>query len=320
MDVLTDALEAIHVTSLLSGRLELTAPWGMRKAPKSPGFFVVIRGTAWFEMDGLDAPVQLGSGDLVLLPHGLAHSLRDALTTPLVSSEQIFTGCPRRQNCQPGGVFTYGGGGALTSIVGGKIEFENGPTNPLLRSLPPMIHVRGDNGTPMPWLDTCLQFIAMEMSSGQPGASTIVSRLADILFVQAIRAHVIASGADAKGWLRALSDPHIGKALSLIHEQPNAPWSVETLAAEVAMSRSAFAARFSELVEEPPLTYLTRWRMQRASKLLRSSNDTIATVASKVGYDAEAAFSKAFKRWMGNAPGAFRKAQTITDSGSFNSR
>jgi len=147
----------------------------------------------------------------------------------------------------------------------------------------------------------------MEMSSGQPGAATIVSRLADILFVQAIRAHVAARGADAKGWLRALSDQQIGKALSLIHERPNAPWSVETLADEVAMSRSAFAARFSELVEEPPLTYLTRWRMQRASKLLRTSDDTIATVASKVGYDAEAAFSKAFKRWMGSAPGAFRR-------------
>ncbi len=307
MDVLTDALEAIHVTSLLSGRLELSAPWGIRKAPKSPGFFVVTRGTCWFQMDGLDAPIQLYGGDLVLLPHGHAHSLRDSLATPLVSAEQVFGGCPQRKNCQPGGVFAFGGGGAVTTLVGGKIQFEDAGTNPLLRSLPPMIHVRGDNGTPMPWLDTCLQFIAMEMSSGQPGASTIVSRLADILFVQAIRAHVQSSGAHAKGWLSALSDPQIGKALSLIHEQPHAPWSVESLASEVAMSRSSFSARFGELVEEPPLTYLTRWRMQRASKLLRTGDDTIATVAGKVGYDAEAAFSKAFKRWMGTAPGAYRR-------------
>ena len=307
MDVLTDALEAIHVTSLLSGRLELTAPWGIRKAPKSPGFFVVTRGTCWFEMDGVDAPLQVSGGDLVLLPHGHAHSLRDSLTTPLVPAEQVFEACPQRKNCQPGGVFAYGGGGAATTLVGGKIEFEDAGTNPLLRSLPPMIHVRGDNGTPMPWLDTCLQFIAMEMSSGQPGASTIVSRLADILFVQAIRAHVVSNGANAKGWLSALSDPQIGKALALIHEQPHAPWSVESLASAVAMSRSSFSARFGELVEEPPLTYLTRWRMQCATKLLRSGDDTIATVAGKVGYDAEAAFSKAFKRWMGLAPGAYRR-------------
>ena len=311
MDVLTDALESIHIKSLLSGRLELSAPWGIHKAPKSPGFFVVTRGTCLFEMDGLDAPVQVCGGDLVLLPHGRAHSLRDALTTPVVPAEQLFDGCPQRKNCQPGGVFHFGGGGAVTTIVGGKITFEDGPANPLVRSLPPMIHVRGDNGTPMPWLDTCLQFIATEMSSGQPGASTIVSRLADILFVQAIRAHVLASGAEARGWLSALSDPQIGKALALIHERPAAPWSVESLASDVAMSRSAFAARFSELVEEPPLTYLTRWRMQHASKLLRAGDETIAAVASKVGYDAEAAFSKAFKRWMGSAPGAYRRDARI---------
>jgi AraC-like DNA-binding protein len=310
MDVLTDALEAIHVTSLLSGRLELSAPWGIHKAPKSPGFFVVTRGTCWLEMDGLDAPVQVCGGDLVLLPHGHAHTVRDSLTTTPVPAEQLFSGCPQRKNCQPGGVFAFGGGGALTTIVGGKITFEDAATNPLLRSLPPMIHVRGDNGTPLPWLNTCLQFIAMEMSSGQPGASTIVSRLADILFVQAIRAHVLDSGVNAKGWLSALSDPQIGRALALIHEQPHAPWSVESLASEVAMSRSSFAARFGELVEEPPLTYLTRWRMQRASKLLRSGDETIAAVAGKVGYDAEAAFSKAFKRWMGAAPGQYRRAGT----------
>mgnify|MGYP003704716441 CR=1 FL=1 len=124
---------------------------------------------------------------------------------------------------------------------------------------------------------------------------------------QAIRAHVAQSGAEAKGWLRALSDPQIGRALALIHERPGDPWTVESLAEAVAMSRSAFAARFSELVEEPPLTYLTRWRMQRASRLLRAGGDTVAAVAAKVGYDAEAAFSKAFKRWMGLAPGAFRR-------------
>lgn len=311
MDVLTDTLEAIHIKSLLSGRLELSAPWGIRKAPKSPGFFVVTRGTCWFEMDGADAPVQVSGGDFVLLPHGSSHTLRDALTTTPVPAESLFSGCPERKNCQPGGVFRFGGGGAVTTLVGGKIEFEDGAASPLLRSLPPMIHIRGDQGTPLPWLDTCLQFIATEMLSGQPGASTIVSRLADILFVQAIRAHVAQSGAEAKGWLRALSDPHIGQALALMHERPGHAWTVEALAEAVAMSRSAFAARFSELVEEPPLTYLTRWRMQRASKLLRSSDDTIADVAAKVGYDAEAAFSKAFKRWAGVAPGLFRRDGTL---------
>lgn len=306
MDVLTDTLAAIQVKSMLSGRFELTAPWGFRGEPKLPGFLVVTRGSCWLEVEG-ESPVELGSGDFVFMPHAQAYTVRDQPTTPVAPILQILGDCPRRRACQPGGVFSWGGGGAATTLVGGKFQFNDGDNNPLLRSLPAVVHIRGDKGTPMPWLDTSLQFIANEMASGQPGAETIVSRLADILLVQAIRAHVAQSGAGAKGWLRALSDPHVGQALGLIHEEPHGPWTVESLAARVGMSRSAFAARFSELVEEPPLTYLTRWRMQHATRLLRSSSVTISEVAGKVGYDAEAAFSKAFKRWTGSAPGAFRR-------------
>ena len=268
---------------------------------------VITRGTCWLEVDGV-APLQLDGGDFVLLSQGLPYTLRDQHSTPVTAIAEILCGRPVRQNCQPGGVFSFGGGGTLTTLVGGRIFFEDGDKNPLLRSLPPVIHIRGDEGTPMRWLAASLQFIALEMAAGEPGAETIVSRLADILFVQAIRAHIANSGAAAKGWLRALSDPHIGHALRLIHERPHDPWTVESLAARVAMSRSAFAARFNELVEEPPLTYVTRWRMQQATRLLRSTSATIGEVAGQVGYDAEAAFSKAFKRWMGAAPGAYRRA------------
>jgi AraC-like DNA-binding protein len=306
MDVLTDALEAIHVKGMASGRLELTAPWGLVGEPKQPGFIVVTRGMCWLELQDT-APVQLGAGDFVLLSQGVSYSVRDQLSTPVTPILEIMKGCPKRRDCQPGGVFSYGGGGAQTTLVGGKFQFDDADKNPLLRSLPPMIHIRGDQGTPMPWLDNSLQLIAAEMASGQPGAETIVSRLADILFVQAIRAHIAQSGSTAKGWLRALSDPQIGQALRLIHESPREPWTVESLAARAGMSRSAFAARFSELVEEPPLTYLTRWRMHHATRLLRTSSVTISEVADRVGYDAEAAFSKAFKRWMGTAPGAYRR-------------
>lgn len=304
MDVLTDALEAIHVKSMLTGRLELTAPWGLGPALLKPSFLVVTRGACWMQVEDA-APVQLSGGDFVMLPHGVDHSVRDQLTSTVIPVNEALSSGPQRRECQPGGVFRFGGGGAETTLIAGTFQFDHGDSNPLLRALPKMIHIRGDKGTPMPWLDASLQFISMEMTSGQPGAETIVSRLADILFVQAIRAHV-ANSADTRGWLRALSDPQIGQALSLIHERPHEPWTVESLAAGVAMSRSVFAARFSDLVEEPPLTYLTRWRMQRATRLLRSGAATIAEVADQVGYDAEAAFSKAFKRWVGTAPGAYR--------------
>lgn len=291
---------------MLSGRFELSAPWGFRGEKKQASFLVVTRGSCWLRIDGEES-VHLGGGDFVLMPHATSYEVRDQPDTPATPILEILGGCPQRRDCQPGGVFSWGGGGAQTTLVGGKFDFDDGIKNPLLRALPSMIHIRGDQGTPMPWLDASLQFIAMEMKSGQPGAETIVSRLADIFFVQAIRAHITQSGSNAKGWLRALSDQHVGQALSLIHEAPHAPWTVDSLAGRVGMSRSAFAARFSELVEEPPLTYLTRWRMHHATRLLRSGSDTISVVAGKVGDDAEAAFSKAFKRWMGTAPGAFRR-------------
>ena len=212
-----------------------------------------------------------------------------------------------RPPCQPGGIFHYGGGGALTTIIGGCFAVEDAEPVRLISALPAVIHVKGDRGTPVQWLEASLHFVASEMAAGQPGAQTVVSRLADILFVHAVRAYLAESGQDAKGWLRGLLDPQIGHALALIHQRPEAPWTVQSLATAVGMSRSAFASRFSELVEEPPLAYLTRWRMHKASRLLAGGTSGIGEVASRVGYEAEAAFSKAFKRWVGHAPGAYRR-------------
>jgi AraC-like DNA-binding protein len=310
MDVLTDALEAIHLKSVIHGRMELTAPWGFRVDGGRPGFFVVTRGTCWLAVEGGEKH-QLAGGDYVLLPRGHAHVLMDHPATPPRPVAEVFDkgGEKGGKGCQPGGIVHYGGGGALTTVVGGSFLFEDGEKSPLVASLPPVVHVKGDRGTAVQWLETSLQFVASEMAAGQPGAETVVSRLADILFVQAVRAHVLQSGDDAKGWLRALVDPQIGAALSLIHERPDEAWTVQSLAARVAMSRSAFAVRFARLVDEPPLTYVTRWRMDKASRLLRTSHASIGEIAGRVGYDAEAAFSKAFKRWMGVPPGAYRRAQ-----------
>jgi len=305
VDVLTDVLESIRVRSLVSGRFEFTAPWALRIDSGRPGFLVVTRGTCWLEADDA-VPVQLAGGAFVLLPRAPGYVIRDSRRTRPVSASELKKTCTHHRGCQPGGVFQYGGGGALTTLVGGSFEAETGIGNPLLASLPSIIHVRSDQGTPVQWLESTLQFMSSEMASGQPGAATVVSRLADILFVQAVRAH-LAQSPERAGWLRALVDPQIGQALGAIHEQPGAPWTVESLAASVGMSRSAFAARFAQLVGEPPLTYLTRWRMTRASRLLLSGSTSIGRIASEVGYDAEAAFSKAFRRWNGRAPGTYRR-------------
>jgi AraC-like DNA-binding protein len=153
-----------------------------------------------------------------------------------------------------------------------------------------------------------LQFIAWEVAAGKPGAHTVVSRLADILFIQIVRGYLAGLPEDATGWLGALKDQQIGAALTLIHQNPERDWTVLALAEQVAMSRSAFAARFNRIVGEPPLHYLTRWRMQKAAGLLREGQASLAEIAEQVGYDSEAAFSKAFKRAIGSAPGAYRRA------------
>jgi AraC-like DNA-binding protein len=310
MDVLTDVLEGARMKSGLYGRLELTAPWGLSFDRAAPHFYVVTRGTCWLQANREGNPIQLGGGDLVFLPKGGRHAIKDAPSTPALPVEQAFGSgsCDRaKEDAQPAGVVRYGGGGAATTLVAGYFSTENGARNLLFDSLPPVLHVQGDAGTTVRWLEANLQFIASEMASGEPGFETIVSRLADILVVQAVRAHVAQTGGGCKGWLRALIDPQIGRALSLIHEKPEDDWTVESLASKVGMSRSAFAARFAQLVEEPPLTYLTRWRMQKATRLLETSPAGVAEVARRVGYDAEAAFSKAFKRWIGVAPGAYRR-------------
>jgi AraC-like DNA-binding protein len=307
MDVLTDVLESVRIKSLISGRLDLTAPWGLEMPGGSAAFYVITRGTCWLQLDDAEQPLSLAGGDFVLLPKARRHVVRDSLDTPARPKSEVFESCRRSGGCQPGGIFRYGGGGALTTIVGGGFLVEDGADSPLLSALPSIIHVQGDGGNAVRWFESTLQFVASEMASGQPGAETVVSRLADILFVQAVRAHLAQSGTHTTGWLRALTDPRIGQALGLIHQRPERPWTVESLAIEVGMSRSAFAARFTELACEPPLAYLTRWRMAKAARLLRVGTSSIGQVAGAVGYEAEAAFSKAFKRWNGLAPGTYRR-------------
>ena len=179
------------------------------------------------------------------------------------------------------------------------------PQNLLFDSLPPCARQgRWGNDRPVARGEPAVRGVGD--GAGEP-ASRPSEPAGDILVVQAVRAHLAQSGGGCKGWLRALIDPQIGRALSLIHEKPEDDWTVESPASKFGMSRSAFAARFAQLVEEPPLTYLTRWRMQKASRLLETSQAGVAEVAKRVGYDAEAAFSKAFKRWIGVAPGAYRR-------------
>jgi AraC-like DNA-binding protein len=304
VDVLTDVLETIRVSSVCYGRVELGAPWGLQvRAGDAASFHVVLRGNCWLEVEGME-PVALTSGDLFALPHGHAHVLRDSPNTPPMPLGELIEKTPQAL----GSTLRVEGAGPSSTLVCGCFHFEDRKNNPILSVLPPLVLIRGEDGRAVQWLEPTLQFMACEAASGRPGAKTVISRLADVLFIQIVRAFLASTPENQRGWLRALTEPQIGTALSLIHQNPNHAWTVANLASKVGMSRSTFAGRFVEFVGEPPLHYVTRWRMQKAAALLREGSATLADIADRVGYESEAAFSKAFKRWVGTAPGAYRKA------------
>jgi AraC family transcriptional regulator, alkane utilization regulator len=308
-DVLTDVLETVRVGAACYGRVEAAAPWGIgvEADEEDAKFHVVLSGECWLEVDGQE-PVHLHGGDLVALPHGHAHSLRDVQSSPIRPLSELITVSGGK--CQPS--IVTGGQGAAATLVTGSFHFEDRRNNPLLSVLPPVIVLPGEMSRSVHWLEPTLKFIACEAQSGRPGAQTVVSRLADVLFIQIVRGYLSTLPPGASGWLGALGDSQIGSALGFIHQSPEQGWTVQSLAAKVAMSRSAFASRFARLVGEPPLAYVTRWRMQKAAGLLRQSSATLADIAERVGYDSEAAFSKAFKRAVGTAPGAYRRASKAT--------
>lgn len=183
----------------------------------------------------------------------------------------------------------------------------NPERNPLLGALPAIVRISCEQWQKPEWLDPTLAWIERELGTNFPGAKLVVNRLVELVWIQLVRTHIASSPAATRGWLKALSDPQIGVALSLIHDQPATQFSVAGLAHAAGMSRSAFASQFARLVGEPPLHYVARWRMLKASQLLKENKRTLAEVAVAVGYDSEAAFSKAFKRWSGQAPGYYRR-------------
>ncbi len=307
VDPLDDVFQAMRVEDALYARLEATAPWGLktRRVDGTARFGLMLRGGCWLTLDDepdAPPPVALAAGDCFVIPHGRPYTLRDAPRSPTVNCVDVIAG-------NVGGVVRVGAdeGGAQTSIVSGWFHFDPEGAGPLLALLPPLIHIRMDHERAQ-LLQSTLQVLAMETTQRGLGSGLVVSRLADILFMQAVRAHVESVDAETgTGWFAALADRRLGAALRRLHQDLAAGWTVESLAVAAGMSRSAFALRFKDKIGQSPLDYLTRWRMFRASHLLRRTEQPMATVAGQVGYESEAAFNKAFKRLTGLAPGAYRR-------------
>jgi AraC-like DNA-binding protein/mannose-6-phosphate isomerase-like protein (cupin superfamily) len=303
-DVLSDILASVRFRSSLLCRSELRAPWGFAVHGRDfATFHVVLEGGGFLDVDGVDARIQLSRGDLVILPHGSAHAVRDAAATPVTRLEELLAD----GDMDVRGTLRSGGGGALSVLVCGGFYFEDRATNPLLSSLPRLIHLRGYRRGVASWVRVTLDFLRRESDAGRPGADAVITRLSDILFIEALRAYAASPDAQASGFAVALRDPRIGRSLALVHRRPHIDWDLARMAKEAGMSRTAFAVRFHELVGEPPLKYATRCRMDRAAGLLRSTEAPIAQVAARVGYDSEVGFGRAFKRVTGISPAAYRR-------------
>ena len=306
-DPLVDPLRLLNLSGVLHCRAEFSAPWGL----DLPGIadcmaiHVVTRGCLY--LDIADQPTrEVPEGSLIVIPHGTAHQLRSEPGTPVTPLTdvpvELITDRSERMN--------FGGGGSMTRVSYCGVRFDPTGARRLLGVLPLVIQVdtRKDE-----WLRDTARFIAQEADSPRPGSEAIITRLSDIIVVQAIRAW-LASADCERGWLAALHDQQIGRALAAIHRETARDWTVANLANEVGMSRSAFSARFRELVGDSVGHYITEWRMQLAREALVSTPLSLAVLAETYGYQSEAAFSRAFKRSFGVSPGSVRKGTQLTST------
>jgi AraC-like DNA-binding protein len=296
MDALTDVLNTLEVKGWLSSRRELVPPWRYDfAATRDSMFHVISYGGAYLQVEGEAEPIRLDDGDVVLFPTGHPHSLYDNPTSPLTRLVHLDYNPQRGHR-----VVNNDGDEAKLLMLCGAFHFEYPHDSPLLHRLPKLIHIPGAQGQ----IADIVHLIARESAAQQPGVEVMLNRLTELLFIQVIRLWINQQA--FVGWAGALRDQPISAALGLIHQSPERRWTVKELADATALSRSAFSTRFTELVGEPPMTYLTRWRMLRATRLLKNEVKT-EIIADLLGYESEAAFRKAFKREIGIPPAQYRK-------------
>lgn len=304
VDPFSDVFAAMQIRSALHCRMEANAPWGAAFAgSRHVKFGLVARGSCWLEVAGEPRPFALRGGDCYIVAPDIAITMRDALRTRPVDGELLL-------RAKVGELLTLGGDGPPTHIVTGLFELDAESRMPLSQMLPRALVITAEEAQATS-LATTLHLLANETAAREIGSPVVVRRLAEIMFVQMVRAYHASGRAREVGWVAALGDPQLGAALRALHHAPADPWSVAQLARAAGMSRSTFAARFKAQIGETPLDYLTRWRMYKAGTLLREGVLGIAEIASAVGYESSGAFHRAFRRVHDQTPGEFRRA-TVT--------
>lgn len=300
MDPLANILMGSRVHAANFTRLDASAPWGLNSpGERGVNFVLLVRGSAILTTPDSPQPIPMRSGDVFIKLDDTPYRLYDR-------EDSVQIDCVEVEKLRIGNYIQVGGGGALTTFVSGSFELDEREARPLLRALPPLLHLKLDQHRSLAF-QSVLEMLALETESPGLGSEAVVSRLFELLFVHAIRAYAAQPGGPTRGWLGAIADRHLALALEAMHDAPARDWTVESLARAAGMSRSGFAARFKAVVGQSPLDYLTRWRMHCASRLLQE-NIALSDVARQVGYESPAAFSRVFRREMEMTPGAFRKA------------
>ncbi|MFN8177780.1 MAG: AraC family transcriptional regulator [bacterium] len=334
-DTLSDVLRAVRLRGAVFYYIDGSSPW-VAGAPRAreiipaimPGaehmleFHGVVEGSCWGAIVG-ETPLRLHKGDVILFPQGDAHVISSApgMKPPQGYKDVFFTPRPPQLpyalSLHGSEVTTArldGGGHDRSTLVCGFLGLDARPFNPLLASLPRVLHVSGATLGPDSWVASFLRAAVVESNQRRPGGEAVLERMSEMLFVEVLRRHLDALPAEETGWLAGMHDPSIGRVLALLHEKPDAPWTLERLADDAAMSRSTLHERFVHFIGQPPMQYLTQWRMQLAAGLLRDTKAKIIEVALGVGYESEAAFSRAFKRSVGVAPGAWRARRGLASA------
>ena len=320
VDVLSDVLRTVRLTGAVFFPMETSSPWA-DEVPRAsefapivlPGaqhvvsYHIVRRGQCWAALEG-DPPVRLEAGDVLVVPHGdpyMMGSAPDARSdVPPAAVLEFF-----RQMAAPSAplVVSEGGGGPeRAQVVCGFLACDIRPFNPVLEALPRVLYLRR---TTSDRLSHLVDLALAESRERRPGSRCVLLHLSELLFVEVVRHHVDSLTGGQTGWLAGLRDPIAGRALARLHHRPGDDWSLERLAREIAVSRSLLAERFSQLIGQPPMHYLARWRIQLACRLLCDEGAKVSAVAMNVGYHSEAAFSRAFKTLVGTSPADWRRRQ-----------
>ena len=303
-DPLGEVLHLLKLTGTFYCQATLSAPWGF-DIPELDGvlaFLMVTDGQCWLEVAEQD-PLHLEAGNLVLLTCGLKHRLRSDLN----ARTEDLAALPVRKITDAYETLLYGGGGDVTRATYGIFRFDHAAGQRVLDLLPDVLKIDRWSDHSSDWLQSTLQFISREARELRPGGETVITRLADVVVIEAVRNWINTAPEANKGWLQGVRDAQIGRAIMAMHRAPATDWTVDALAKTAGMSRSAFSARFTALVGQSPKQYLTMWRMQLAQTMLRDTPHSLSTIADRLGYQSEPAFSRAFKRVFGTSPGRMRQ-------------